>query len=157
MPPRLLADEMVGSLARWLRMMGCDTAYARGWSDDDLLRRARLDGRIVLTRDRELAQRADRVLLLESPRLEDQVRAVWLAFADVPREVRFERCALCNGVLAPYSAPSSRAADDGIPWDRVARGLPLFRCPECGQVYWEGSHSEEIRRRLRRWAEAPAG
>jgi len=56
--PRFLADEMLGSLARWLRIMGYDTEYARGMSDSDILARSRVEGRIVLTRDRQLAERA---------------------------------------------------------------------------------------------------
>lgn len=151
-PPRLLADEMVGSLARYLRMMGCDTTYARGWSDAEIVRTARLEDRVVVTRDRQLARRAEKSLLLTSPRLEDQVRSAWAAFPEVGAEVRFERCTLCNGLLGRSSVPASGADADGIPWDRVSAGLPLYRCRECGHAYWEGSHTAEVRRRLRAWA-----
>ncbi len=150
--PRLLADEMVGSLARYLRMMGCDTTYARGWSDAEIVRKARVEDRIVLTRDRQLSQLAAKAVLLTSPRLEDQVRTVWAAFPDLPATVRFERCTLCNGLLAPSTATGPDVDGDGIPWDRVRSGLPLYRCRECGHAYWEGSHTAEVRRRLEAWA-----
>jgi uncharacterized protein len=143
---------MVGSLARYLRLMGCDTTYARGWSDEEILRRARGEDRVLLTRDRELARRAAKAVLLTSPRLEDQVRAAWAAFPDLPADVRFERCTLCNGTLAHFEASSDAPREEGIPWDRVAAGLPLYRCGECGHVYWEGSHTADVRRRLRAWA-----
>ena len=144
---------MVGSLARYLRLMGCDTLYARGWSDEEVLRRAREEGRVLLTRDRDLSRRAVKAVLLTSTRLEDQVRAAWAAFPDLPTEVRFERCTLCNGVLARFEASGNTPREGGIPWDRVAAGLLLYRCGECGHVYWEGSHTADVRRRLRAWAE----
>jgi uncharacterized protein len=155
--PRVLADEMLGSLARYLRMMGCDTSYARGWTDEEILRRARSEGRVVVTRDRELARRAADSILLASPRLRDQVRAVRAAFPDLGGEVRFERCTACNGVVETVAATDVPRESEGVPWDRVARGLALFRCGACGHLYWEGTHTEDVRRRLREWArEGPA-
>jgi uncharacterized protein len=143
---------MVGSLARYLRMMGYDTTYARGWSDDEIVRRARLEDRVVLSRDRQLCRRSARAVLLTQPRLEDQVREVWAAFPDLAADVRFDRCTLCNGVLRSAPATPQGGLEPGIPWDRVADGLPLFRCEECGHAYWEGSHTAAVRRRLRGWA-----
>ena len=150
-PPRLLADEMVGRLARYLRFLGCDTEYARGWSDDEIVRRASAEGRVVVTRDLQLSRRAKNSLLLTSSRLEDQLRATWAAFPDIPPEPRFERCTECNGALSRFE-PAAPSAADGIPWERVAGGLRLYRCGACGHVYWEGSHTDDVRRRLRAWA-----
>ncbi len=151
-PPRVLADEMVGSLARYLRILGCDTTYARGWTDDEIVRRAKVEDRIVVTRDWRLSERAAKAVLLTSTRLEDQVRATWQALPELSTEIRFERCTLCNGELAADPRVGPGRPEDGIPWDRVEKGLPLFRCRDCGHVYWQGSHTEEIRRRLRAWA-----
>jgi uncharacterized protein with PIN domain len=151
-PPRLLADEMVGRLARYLRILGCDTEYAHGWSDDEIVRRARLEDRVVLTRDRQLSHRAAKAILLTSSRLEDQVRAARAAFPDLPADVQFARCTLCNGSLDPYRPPAVSSLDEGVPWDRVGEGMPLYRCAECGHIYWEGSHTAALRRRLRKWA-----
>ncbi len=53
---KLLCDHMLGSLARWLRLMGYDTAYPEPGPDRDLIDRARKEGRILLTRDKELAE-----------------------------------------------------------------------------------------------------
>jgi len=144
---------MVGRLARYLRFVGCDTTYARGLSDDEILTQARSDGRVILTRDRNLAGRAARALLLDSPTLADQWRAVRSAFPDLPSEVRFERCTLCNRRLERLSETSTEPRAQGVPWDRVDRGLPLFRCGACGHYYWEGSHTAEIRARLASWNE----
>ncbi len=151
-PPRLLADEMVGRLARYLRMLGCDTTYARGWSDSEIVRRARAEDRIVVTRDRELARRAPGALLLTSPELAAQLGAVWARFPDVPTEVRFERCTLCDGRLERIADPGAAEIPPELPAHVRASGGPIYRCVDCGHPYWEGSHTADVRRRLREWA-----
>ncbi|HTT45344.1 MAG TPA: Mut7-C RNAse domain-containing protein [Thermoplasmata archaeon] len=153
--PRWMADEMVGRLARYLRMVGCDTVYARGLSDEAIVRDARAEGRIVLTRDRQLAARADRSLLLTSPHLADQWRAVRTAHPEVPTDIRFERCTECNGTLAVATEPYEPPPRGWVPWDRVAAGLRLYRCGSCGHYFWEGSHTADVRARIAAWEKVP--
>ena len=62
---RLLLDVMLGKLAVYLRTCGYDTAYAgdRGLEADARIREvAASEGRLLLTRDRQLAAAADDVL-----------------------------------------------------------------------------------------------
>jgi hypothetical protein len=54
---RFVADTHLGSLARMLRMMGFDTLYDNSFADDEIERMAAAQGRIVLTRDRDLLKR----------------------------------------------------------------------------------------------------
>jgi hypothetical protein len=148
---------MVGRLARYLRFVGCDTVYARGWSDDAIVEFSRRDDRVLLTRDRALARRASRVVLLTGVHLVDQWTAVRQAFPEVPQEIGFERCTECNGRLASYRAVEKDRLPSGVPRDRVAQGLPLYQCEECGHLYWEGSHAARLRAQLRKWAEEAKG
>lgn len=150
--PRFAADEMVGRLARYLRMLGADTTYARGRTDDEILRDARAGDRLLVTRDRDLARRAGRSVLLVSPRLDDQVRALWAAVPDLSRELRFDRCTLCNGTLSQSADVPEAGAQVGVPWERIRAGLPVFRCSSCGHIFWDGSHTAAVRERLRAWA-----
>ena len=50
MPPRFLADRMVGKLAKWLRILGYDTVYMPEVSPTRVKREARRQDRILLTR-----------------------------------------------------------------------------------------------------------
>ena len=152
--PRWLADEMVGRLARYLRFVGCDTVYARGMSDPEIVALAEREGWVVLTRDRSLARRAPRALFLTCPHLREQWRAVRAAYPDVPTQVGFERCTECNGPLRAADPPPVPDRDPRVPWDRVAGGMPLYRCASCGHFYWEGSHTEQMRARLEAWSHA---
>ncbi len=55
---KFLADAMLGTLARWLRMMGHDVVYSVKLGDNELLQIAKTEGRVLLTRDFELYKRA---------------------------------------------------------------------------------------------------
>jgi uncharacterized protein len=145
---------MVGRLARYLRMTGCDTLYAQGWSDNEIVRRAASDHRIVVTRDRELAGRIAGAVLLRSGELAEQMRAVRLALPGIPDDVTFERCTLCNGLLTQDGPPEARTDE---PSSKVPPDRPRYRCEECGHLYWEGSHTAEVRRRLKAWQARSSG
>jgi len=51
---RFVADAHLGGLARFLRMLGFDTLHRNAYSDEEIRRLAETEGRVVLTRDREL-------------------------------------------------------------------------------------------------------
>lgn len=144
-PPRLLADGMLGKLAKWLRLLGYDTAYENDAPDHELARRARAEGRILLTRDRELsARRGLRALLIESETLEEQVREVQEALGPPPNSP-LSRCPVCNTALEPIS-PSELVGR--LP-PYVLRTQSRFRrCPDCGRVYWPGTHIDSMRRQM---------
>jgi uncharacterized protein with PIN domain len=144
-PLRLLADGMLGRLAKWLRLLGYDTAYDNAAADPDLARRARVEGRVLLTRDRELAARRGlRTLLIQSEVLEEQVREVQDALG-LPPNPALSRCAVCNTVLEPVS-PEDVA--ERVPPYVLRTQREFRRCPSCGRVYWPGTHVDEMREQL---------
>jgi len=142
---------MVGRLARYLRFVGHDTGYVRGLSDAEVARRATEEQRTLITRDRELARRVPGALLLDSVELSAQLRRVRAAAPTASFEVAFHRCTLCNGTLETWSPPPPGEWPAGVPRDRIAAGLPVFRCASCAHLYWDGSHTAEVRERLRAW------
>lgn len=143
--PRLLADGMLGRLAKWLRLLGYDTAFERDAEDLALAHRARSEGRVLLTRDRELGTRRNlRSLLIESESLEEQVRQVQEALGPPP-DPALSRCAICNLPLEPTTRDD--VADRIPPY--VLRTQNEFReCPGCGRVYWPGTHLRRMREQL---------
>ncbi|WP_019178343.1 Mut7-C RNAse domain-containing protein [Methanomassiliicoccus luminyensis] len=145
--PRFLADEMLGSLARWLRIMGYDTGYAKGRDDTAILREARAERRVLLTRDRQLAERAgDGGLLIESDELEEQLAQVTGRYG-LKFDEPMTRCALCNGelVLVPRSEVAGK-----VPPRVLEANEEFLVCRSCGQVYWKGSHWDRIVKQLDR-------
>jgi len=99
--PRFAVDEMLGTLARWLRIMGYDATYQKDRGDEAIIDEARTQDRILLTRDRALAARMDeKRLYIGSDQLEGQLRQVWKAF-DLKPDLDMTRCTVCNGELQP--------------------------------------------------------
>jgi uncharacterized protein with PIN domain len=140
-----VVDAMLGTLAKWLRILGYDAIYDPGLDDYQLMRLARAEGRVLLTRDGELARRRGiETLLVESQVLEEQLRQV-LDELDLEPAPAFSRCPVCN---EPLVSLDREAARDRVP-AYVARTHEHFRlCPGCGRVYWRGSHWQQMEERL---------
>ena len=147
-PIRFLADGMLGTLAKWLRLLGYDTAYDNFAADPELARRARAEGRVLLTRDHELAARRGlRALLIRSEVLEEQVREVVSRFGPPPQPA-LSRCGVCNTVLEPVT-PEEVA--DRVPPYVLQTQTEFRRCPGCGRIYWPGTHVQRMRERAARF------
>ena len=146
MTERFLCDAMLGKLARYLRMCGYDTAYTldRGAETDgaigDLARR---EDRTLLTRDADLAARTAGALLLTERDIEAQLRELGDAGVSLSLPETPTRCGRCNGALARVDGVASTPDDTPDPAE-----TPLWRCVECGQYFWKGSHWDDVRRRL---------
>ncbi|MBI4000194.1 MAG: Mut7-C RNAse domain-containing protein [Nitrospira defluvii] len=149
-PTGFVADTMLGRLARWLRMLGYDTAYDKSIADDLLIERALREERWLLTSDGYLAQRRilrGRHTLITSNHLDGQLGQLRhdLHLSLDPSGQRPFRCATCNVVLRPI-AP--REAIPLVPL-YVAQHYDHFaQCPCCRHVYWPGTHWVAIVGRL---------
>jgi uncharacterized protein len=150
--PRWIVDAMLGRLARYLRFFGHDTVYARESDDDELRDRAREERRRLITRDRRLAERTPRSILLTTVHLSDQLAELRRAVPDAPWEVRFDRCTLCNGALRRWSPSPEEPWPAGAPPSLRDRSAEIFVCERCRHPYWEGSHTARLRRSLDRSA-----
>lgn len=138
---RFIVDSMLGSLARWLRMLGYDTVYAKNWPDGRILEKAAEEGRVLVTRDHGLYVRARRrglVAVLVPERLEDALALLALGLGiDLVVDPDRSRCPLCN---APLRRASLEEVRGRVP-PRVAESFREFWvCTGCGQVYWRGGH-----------------
>jgi hypothetical protein len=144
---RFVADSHLGGLAHMLRMMGFDTLYDNQFHDDAIVAIAEQDGRIVLTRDRELLKRRTIThgCYLHALKTEEQLREI-VERLDLARSARpFTLCLHCNAPLHPIDKAS---VFDRLP-PRVQENYERFStCDACGRVFWEGSHWRNMRRVL---------
>jgi len=141
---RFLADAHLGGLARLLRLAGFDTLYENGLADAQIEARAREDGRIVLTRDRELLKRRGIThgCFVRALRPREQMREV-IDRLDLSRSLRpFSRCLACNAPLAPIDKDAVR---DRLPPNVRESHERFTACTGCGRIYWEGSHWRRMR------------
>lgn len=127
---------MLGSLAKRLRWLGYDTIYWRAGSDEALMARARIDDRLIVTRDHALARRRGvAALLIESESLAEQLAEVRAALPIPPQP--FARCGECNGLLQTLDRDAARALVPPYVWQTQDA---FWRCTGCGRIYWKGTH-----------------
>lgn len=140
-PPgiRFIADAHLGGLARLLRLAGFDTLYRNDFTDAELAAVSAGEGRILLTRDRELLKlkgvtHGCYVHALKPP---EQFAEI-VSRLDLARSLRpFSLCLECNLPLRPIA---KAAVLDRLP-PAVRAGQEHFTtCDRCGRVYWQGSH-----------------
>src|SRR5262245_53883055 len=95
-----IADVMLGSLARWLRILGFDVLYSNRYEDDEIVRIATTEHRVALTRDRPLAARLEpgSVILVEDDDIDRQMSAVLKQTGDKLFAI-LTRCITCNTQL----------------------------------------------------------
>lgn len=149
--PPLLVDEMLGRLTRYLRVLGCDAEGVRGWTDDRVVAEVAATGRVLVTRDEELARRvAARGRRIRAVDLPGQLGEIVGYFPELPRAPTFRRCTVCNGVLErePGEGP---APDRGPALAGTPEPTPIYRCASCGHRYWEGTHTARMRRDIAAW------
>jgi uncharacterized protein len=139
---------MLGTLAKWLRVLGYDTVYDNRIADEEIVRRCLEEDRVALTRDRRLVKRRllRRSLLLESDQLDQQLRQVldWIGPGHPPDPL--SRCIECNEPLVEIRA---EAVQPLVP-EYVFRTQTEFkRCPSCTRIYWPGTHRRRIQEQLK--------
>jgi uncharacterized protein with PIN domain len=144
---RFVADAMVGTLAKWLRILGYDTCFDPDKDDHQLVRLARAEDRVLLTRDRELARRPGlNAVFVTSENLEVQIGQVLTELSLEPAR-SFSRCPVCNEQLAEVDREAVR---ERVP-AYVAQTQESFRaCPACQRVYWRGTHWQQMDEQLAR-------
>ncbi len=138
---RFVLDVHLGTLARWLRLVGVDAAYANDADDEALIEQANAGRRVLLTQDRGLLRRRKLWLgaYVRGARPDDQFRDVLERFA--PPLAPWTRCPACNGPLSPVA----KAAVDPLLRPGTRRTYQAFaRCGSCGQVYWHGAHHRRL-------------
>jgi len=150
--PRLLCDEMLHRLGRWLRAAGYDTAIAEpGVEDRILVRQAEEERRWLLTRDRHLARfrnREGRIVLLTANRLADLAGELPARLPIDWLHRPFSRCLECNTPLRPATA----AQRSQLPEGALSHSNQACYCPHCEKLYWIGSHVRRMEKRLRAFA-----
>lgn len=137
---KFVADVNLGTLARWLRLLGYDTRFDRGAVNREFLRRAQQEGRIVLTRKRDMANRqfSGRLIVIQEDRVQQQLIELMEKMGiNLDTERLYTRCAVCNTPLADIS----KCEVEGLVPDFVCQQCDAFRrCPDCGKIYWTGTH-----------------
>ena len=146
------ADVMLGSLAKWLRILGYDTSYEQTITSEKLVSASRDEKRVILTRNKSLVKTLDKTeyLFIENNSIVSQLKQVIDNFSLVVTEKFLTRCTECNSEKIPANKEELR---NEVP-DFVFRTQNEFsKCPVCGKIFWKGTHlkrMEEILENLKK-------
>ncbi len=150
---KFICDRMLRRLATWLRLFGYDTLYVgdveiEGDEDSFLINEFR--DRILLTRDKELYNRAKEirpVFLIKSDKLEEQLKE--LKALGLKYELKMDRCSICN---APLRKPNDKEALEVMRREGIREDLrekfELWYCERCKKLYWMGGHWKNMKKFL---------
>jgi len=142
---KILCDQMLGTLAKWLRILGFDTFYANNSiTDNELLNIANNEKRIVISRDKELIIRGKKKNLttieINTTDLDEQLQQV-LKFIRIDEQVVLSRCIICNTILKTIK---KILVQDKVPKKVFENNDEFWFCNMCNKYYWKGSHYEKI-------------
>ncbi|HSE90851.1 MAG TPA: Mut7-C RNAse domain-containing protein, partial [Candidatus Binatia bacterium] len=129
---KFAADRMLGKLAKWLRVMGQDVIYGQHLSGYGLIRAARAENRLILTRDHGLKKKQPPdFLFIESDHYREQLRQVIRARGLRPLDNAFTRCLECNLILERRPKAS---VEKIVPPYVFTTQESFSSCPQCHRV-----------------------
>lgn len=143
---KFIADVMLGKLAKRMRLLGFDVLYDPAYKDNEVLRLALDQGRVILTRDTGLASRplARNHILIESDLVDEQLHQV-LKKTSLPSSSFLTRCSACNTAL---TATGKDGVRDLVASHVYGQHRDFLRCDTCGRIYWKGTHVRNMGRYL---------
>ena len=142
---RFLCDQMLGTLAKWLRLFGFDTYYANSEIDDNkILEIAEKEKRVLISRDKELIIRAKKKKVdffeIKTTDLDQQLKLV-LNNIDIDEKAILTRCSLCNSLVEEIDKED---VVDFVPEKVFKNNDKFWFCSKCKKYYWMGSHYDKI-------------
>ena len=143
---KFVADGMLGSLSRWLRMMGHNVEYSTSFDDDKLLALAKEEERVLLTRDLELYKRSTArgvdAFYVEGKNEAERLAAIAGRFGiGLEVDLRTSRCSRCNTTI---QEAAKTCIADRVEKNTFAHYDEFWECPKCGKFYWQGAHWPKI-------------
>ena len=137
--PKCIVTGEVGRLARWLRLLGFDCIFFDRLRKRDIVIESLREDRVILTRETGLSRFSGvRMVHIESDFVKEQLAQVTKSLhLKVGREKMFSRCVECNTVTVKAEKDKLNAK---VPPYVYKTQEEFMRCPNCGKIYWKGTH-----------------
>ena len=145
---KFILTRELGRLAKWLRILGFDTAYEVEGSVSSLIIEALRESRIIITRNHRLpASRGIKTVLLKAETIKEQLGEVLetLKITPVP-ESMFSRCIICNEELLEIE---KEVIKNKVPEFVFKTQTRFIICPQCKRIYWQGTHWGNVQNTLK--------
>ena len=136
---KFIVTNELGRLARWLRILGYDTAYDNANDTSKLVITSLRERRVILTRDRRMSRFTGiRMFRIKDDGVEEQLRHVIRGLELRPSEKQlFQRCVDCNEILIDVAKDAVREL---VPAYVFEVNDAFKQCPVCTKIFWKGTH-----------------
>ena len=141
--PKFILDVQLGSLAKYLRMIGFDAAFKNSSSKNEIIMISINEKRTILTKDLNLLKRNDVIhgYWIRNKEVIDQVKEVTRRFQLNSLIQPFSRCMICNTLLERIEKKKIMERLQ----ERTKNMVDEFEiCPSCSRIYWKGSHYQKM-------------
>lgn len=140
---KFVVDVHLGKLAKYLRILGFDTVYKNNYSAAEILKMARLQKRIILTRSVNILKNksVEHGYWIRSLELVEQLAEIFFRFNLFKNARPFSRCIVCNSEIKPISKDS---VIDKLPPNTKQFYNDFYQCQLCNKIYWKGSHYQRM-------------
>jgi uncharacterized protein with PIN domain len=148
---RFIADNNVGKLARWLRMMGYDTLLFRQKDDAQMIKTALGEDRVILTKDTQFMKRG----LVTSGKLktihikqDDSKLQVQEVVKTLNLDYHFKPFSLCLECNQTLITRHKAEVQNLVPTRVLETHTQYTQCPACHRIYWPGTHWQAMVKKL---------
>jgi uncharacterized protein with PIN domain len=144
---KFIVDLPLAGLAKWLRFCGFDAGVQRLSPGAPQSLPPPTAGAYLLTRQQGFDRfKRDDLLVLAAPDPETQLAEVIKRLKITRGQLHLlSRCGQCNEIL--LAVPRDQVL--GLVPEHVFNTQQQFhQCPKCGQVFWPGSHQQDILARV---------
>jgi len=149
---KFIADNNVGKLARWLRLIGYDTLLFKQKNDRQMIKTALSEDRVILTKDTQFVRRRlvtngklKAILIKQDDsklQVQEVVKTLNLNYNFKP----FSLCLECNRVLI---ARDKEEVQNLVPAHVFETQTQYTECPACHRIYWQGTHWQAMVKKLK--------
>lgn len=146
-------DAMLGNIAKKLRIMGFDCKYDSQIDDEDLIKQANKENRIIISRDVNLIKQSSKFgiesIFLEKKEEFDQLSEIFRKLSMKNIEVSGDkaRCPKCN---FKTESIEKKLISNKIPSGVKQKNEKYWICRNCDKIFWEGSHMIELKKLARK-------
>ena len=145
--PKFFVDSMLGNIARKLRLLGYDSQYFSDIDDEKLIENARKEKRIIVSKDKELIKKAQKLDMRSIHITKDEEIEQFFEIINIINLKRVQmngdtaRCPSCNSL--------TESVDKDIIKEKIPQGVlksndRFWICKYCNHIYWEGTHIKNL-------------
>jgi uncharacterized protein with PIN domain len=137
--PKFILDVHLGTLSKYMRMLGFDTLYKNNYKDEEIVKISLKEKRAILTKDRGILKRSEVThgYWIRGSQTSEQLIEVIKRF-DLKEQIKeFSRCLKCNSLLKKI--PRGQIIDR-LPRKVKEYQQEFYYCENCDKIFWKGSH-----------------